>query len=106
MNASRCPPSTGAAGGTLSVQNSPVPGGPTVARCLLGPIVRHAPRCPIYRLAPLLLRFTRKPGISVKRRLNWSGIPHMRLTSIVSALRSAAVESLRHAERRPAAVGL
>jgi hypothetical protein len=75
-----------------TVQNSPVPGGPIVARCPVGPIVHHAPQCPTDRLAPLLLRFTRKQGISEKRRLNRSGIAHTRLTFVVPALRSAAVE--------------
>ncbi len=36
-----------AAGGACSVQNSPVPGRPTVARRPRGPMVNHAPRWPM-----------------------------------------------------------
>jgi hypothetical protein len=51
----------------------PVPGRPSVARPPRGPTVYQAPRWPIDRLGPRLLRFTRMPGTSERRRVNRRG---------------------------------
>jgi hypothetical protein len=68
--------------------NRPVPGSPIVTRRPRGPTVYHAPRPPIEMLAPLLLKFTRKPGKMPARRQNLRPTtrpflqPHARLITV------------------------
>ena len=65
----------GPAGGprrlSVSVHDSPVPGAPMVTRGVL-PMVRRAPFVPNETDAPDLLRLTRTPGSTPKRRLKRS----------------------------------
>ena len=65
---------TAGAGGAASVQNSPLPGKPTVTRLPRGPTVYQAPRVPTLSDAPERLRFTRRPGRSETPRVKRRGI--------------------------------
>jgi hypothetical protein len=70
-NADRCPACGGAEGGIFSTQYRPVPGAPIEMRApRRPPMVYQAPRWPIERLAPLLLKFSLSPGTIASLRVN------------------------------------